>query len=438
MVTYGTTAIPSDQITVLSGSTVAVSAAFENSVGLIGGMDTANGTATTGEVTQVRSTSDAADKFGEGSELHEQVSLAFQNGAATIYALPVAETQTTETFTGTSSGTVSDVPVMDPNIHDEHDVTAQDTVEATSVEVNIVYDSAPSQPTDANTMNFNPVTGEWAADESSDYDITYTHGDYSTTAIDPLLDESPRIVIALTETEAVVNDVATELNSRATNFDFMHAVAGAIPKVTDTANYTDGVEERRVSLTYPSRGYIDDAETDMQRTAGAVGGYLAGLPLGPSATNDEVGGFTALYEPLTGPSDAGDLIDAEVLPLLDYPPVTIVKDMTTSTDTQFERVYGMQIVDEATELSHLISREFVGRQNSEGNRAALERSHINTYLDMENGTPKLLDDFNVEVTENDANPDQVDVTIGLDVVDIMDTIDVTITVGNVIRNGGAE
>lgn len=438
MVTYGTTTIPSDQITVLAGSSVAISVAFENSIGLVGGMDTANGTATDGEVTTVRSPTDAADKFGSGSELHEQVTLAFQNGAGTIYALPVEEASTTETFGATSSGTVANVPVMDPNVHDEHEVTARDTVDSVDMTVNIVYDT-PTQPTDSDTMQFNPVTGEWAADESSDYDITYDYGDWSATALEPILDESPRIIGLLTENEPTVNTLATELNSRATNFDFMHSVAGANPTV-DPANYSDGVDERRVSLTFPSRAYVDAAETDEHRTVGAVAGYLASLPLGLSSTNDQIGGFTSLARTPSGygPSDAGNLVDEEVMPLLDYPPVTIVKDMTTSTEPKFERVYAMQIVDEATELSHLISRNFVGGQNTSATRQNLRRSHENTFLGMENGSPKLLDDYTVSVEEDSSDPKQANVTIALDVVDVMDTIDATITVGDIVRNEGAE
>lgn len=436
MVTYGTTAIPSDQITVLAGSTVAVSVAFENSVGLVGGMDTTNGTATAGEVTTVSSSTDAADKFGDGSELHEAVQHAFQNGAGTVYALPVAETDATESFSSTATGTVENSPVMDPNVHDEHEVTVTDTETSTDLDVNYVYDGTPSQPSESGAVNFNPTTGEWAADAAASYDISYTHGDYSTDALQPLLDESPRIVAALTENESVVNDLATELNARATNFDFMHAVAGASPSV-DPSDYDDGVDERRVSLVYPSRGYTDAAETNEVRTIAAIGGYLAGLALGLSATNDSLGGFTSLKNPLNGPQDAGALIDKQVMPLLDYPPVTITKDMTTSTEAKFERVYAMQVIDEATEISHQISRTFIGEQNTQANRTVLHRSHRNAYLGMQNGEPPLIDGFNVEVEEDSSDPNKVNVEIGLDVVDVMDTVDVTVTVGEIVQNGGA-
>ena len=48
----------------------------------------------------------------------------------------------------------------------------------------------------------------------------------------------------------------------------------------------------------------------------------------------------------------------------------------------------------------------------------------------------LLEDFFVNATEG-ANDFEVDVDVGLDVIGVMDTIDVTITVGDVVQNGGA-
>lgn len=447
MVTYGTTAdIPKDQITVLEGGTVAVSVAFENSMVVVGGMDTANGSATPGNVIAVESPSDAQTLFGDGSELHEQSQLAFQNGVGSLYMMPVAETTTTETFgssTATDSGTLSNVPFMDPSVHGEHDVTAQDVTEGTSVTVNVVYvDGSPSAPTSSNEINLDYITGQWTADETSEYDITYTYGDYSASALQPAVDQATRMVAVCTEHESVVNDLASELNSNAQNFTFSHGIAGATPKEdgvqtnTYATNYSDGVDERRISLVSPSRGYVDAAETNAVRTVGAVGGYLASLPLGVSATADSLGGFTGLRSELT-PQDAGDLIDKQVMPLIDYPPVEIVSDMTTSTTQKFERVYTNQVVDEATELSHQISREFVGEQNTETQRRLLARSHKNAFGTMENGTPPQLDDYTVSVSEDNSDPNKTNVNVALDVVDVMDLIDVTMTVGDIVRNGGA-
>lgn len=428
--TYGTTTIPSDSVTVRSGGTVSIGAAFETTLGLVGGMDTANGNATTGDVITVESTSDAEQQFGENSELAKNVAAAYANGAGTIYAVGVAETQTTETFSTSSSGTLGNTPVFDPNVQPEHEITATDTVEAAEMTVSIVYGS-PSQPADANTINLNPVTGEWSADESSDYDIDYAYGDYGS-AITDVVKKVPRIVSVLTESTTVANSLLSELNTYDTDFDFMHGIVGAPPE-SSASSYTDSVDDRRLSIVAPSRAWLDEAETDQARTAGAVGGRASGKALGDSLTYETLLGFASLNTQYTN-SELGTLIDNQVMPLRQSGGISIVKDMTTSTDVRFERLYASEIIDEATEISHGISQQFVGDANTENNRTLLRESHTTSYNELrEDG---LLEDFIVSVSKG-ANDFEVDVDIGLDVIGIIDTVDVTITVGDVVQNGGA-
>lgn len=438
MVTYGTTLIPSDQIDVVGGSTVTVSAAFENSVGLVGGMDTANGSATAGEVVEVTGTSDAASKFGDGSELYEQVRLAFNNGAATVYALGVEETTVSAEVQTSQSGSLDNAPAFDPRVNKEHEITVTD--DSTALDVNIVDEPPTTAPSSTDTVDVYPPTGEYYADAAPDveYQFDYTYGDYSPSAVQPLLDESPRIVGVCTENGPVGTDVSSELGDYATNFDFQHAIVGSQVGISDYGSYSDNFDDRRLSAVYPPRGFADAAEDNEVRTIGAVAGYIASLPLGISSTNDSLSGLTGLKNEPSGPMDAGDLIDAEVMPLLDYPPVTIVSDQTTSTDARFSRVYAMQVIDEATEVSHLINRNFTGEQNVGAQRLALRRAHRNAYLDMRDGSPKMLDDFTVNVREDPNDEDAVLVKIGIDVVDVIDTIDVTITVGDVVRGNTQE
>jgi len=429
---YGATGIPSDSIEVRSGGTVPVSAAFETTLGLVGGYDTANGSATEGEVTTVESTADADTAFGADSELAEQSALAFQNGAGTIYAVAVSETTVTGEAAGGQSGTLSNVPVFDPNIHDEESISATDTG-GTNPTVTIVYDSPPSTPTDADTVNVNPVTGEFEFDAAAagSYEFDYAYGDYGG-AITEVVKEVPRIVTVLTENTSVANDLLTELNTYGTDFDFMHGVVGALPEV-DASTYTDPFDDRRLSVVAPSRGYTDAAETNEQRTLGAVGGKQAGKALGDSTTYEGLDGFASLRTAYTN-SQLADLVDAQVLPLKQGGGIKIIKDMTTSTDAKFERIYASEIIDEATEISHQISQYFVGDRNTDDNRLALRESHTSSYAEMQNDD--LLEAYNVAVSKG-ANDFEVTVDIGLDVIGIMDLIDVTITVGDVVKNEGA-
>lgn len=430
---YGATGIPSDSIEVRSGGTVAVSAAFTTSVGLVGGYDAANGSATEGSVETVESSADAATLFGENSELKEQVDLAFNNGAGTIYAVAVSETTVTSEATGGATFTTSNAPVFDPNIHDEHSVSVVDTG-GTNPETNIVYESPPSTPSSSDTVNFNPVTGEGEADSAAtgSYEIDYDYGDY-TTAIQSLLSEQvPRFTVALSENTSVANDLLTEINTYDVDFDFTHGVVGALPETTPSS-YTDSLDDRRLVVVAPSRGYTDTAETNEVRTLGAVAGLTAGNALGDSTTYEPLNGLASLRTSYTT-SEITTLIDNQVLPIKQGGGIKVIKDMTTSTDAKFERIYASEIVDEATEVSHQIAEGFIGSRNTEDNRISLRESHRSSYLEMEDDD--LLEDHDVGV--NKGNDDfTVVVDIGLDVIGIMDTIDVTITVGDVVTNGGA-
>lgn len=428
MAIYGTTEIPSDHITVTGGGTISVSAAFATTVGIVGGMDTANGTATEGEAVRVESPSDAEDKFGADSELAKTI--ATIDGSPTIYAAPVTETSTTESFSSAANGTLSDVP-FDPKVHPEHDITAQDTTDSTSVAVNISYQSPPPTPSDADTMNLNPVTREWEADSSSSYDITYDYGNYSE-AIQAVTNYIPRFVAVCTENTEIANTLTNELDNYAQNFDFMHGIVGAMPEI-EASSYSHNFDNRRLSVVAPSRAYTDEANTKMVRTIPAVAGKQCLKSLGSSTTYDSIGGFADLHTKY-GNGELGTLIDAGVLPLKQSGGMFIVKDMTTSTDTRFERIYASEVTDEATEISHRICQQYIGEANTESNRFTLGESHDTSYAEMK--SDNLLDDYGIAVEEG-ADPNQVNLDIALDIVDVMDTISVEIVVGDVIQNGGA-
>jgi hypothetical protein len=194
-----------------------------------------------------------------------------------------------------------------------------------------------------------------------------------------------------------------------------------------------------MSVLGPSRGYLDAAETEQARTTAAVAGELAGIPLGLSSTNNSIAGFQSLVSPLSGPVDAGELIDNGFMPLLDYggnDGVVIVKDMTTSDEPKFERVYSNQITDEVVTLLHEIARDYVGEPNTDGERANLRRSVRNMLNGLEGSTPPLLDDSVASVSQSDSDDNAVDVTIGISPVGVMDTIKATVVVGDIVRNEG--
>lgn len=437
--TIGTTKIPSDEITISAGTTVSIGLAFERSVGFVGGMDTANGTASAGTVEEVSNPTDAATLFGDDSELHRAAEVAYQSNIDTLYAVGVEETDATYTSTGDETGgTLDNAPVFDPNLHGDEDITASDDG-SNSIAVNITYNDPPSQPTDADTINLNPHTGEFKADESDTYTIEYSYGDYGP-AVDELLTEGPRTVAIGTETESVGQDLADDLSAKAVDFTFGHGFVGVPPvgdsQTTDNyvSNYSDSLDEKRLSVVASPRGYTDTAETEEVRTCYGVAAQHAGVPLGNSLTRSPLNGYEALQTDFSV-DNLEVLIDNQVLPLRDQPPVEIIKDMTTSQEPAFERVYSNQIADDGTERLHLIASDFIGNNfNTPAARRRLRRSLRNEYNAMASDSPPLLDAYAVDVSADDTDDNQVDVTVGLDVVDVVDIIDAEISIGDVITN----
>lgn len=429
--TYGTGgSIPSESVTVRTGGTVEVGVAFEATAAIIGNYNASTGTATAGEVTTVQSSAEAETAFGEGSELAEQTSLAFQNGAATVYGAPVSETSETETLSATQSATLANVPVFDPRVNDEHAVDVTDTTEGASVDVTFV-DGTPTTPSDANTAELNPATGDIEFDESSDYEVTYEYGDYEA-AIQAALEFAPRSAAVCSESPDVQSTLLAELNNIDVNFEFSHGYVGEQVDLDNLQNYDNTYDDRRLVTISAARGYTDAAETNEVRTVGAVAGKQAGKPLGDTSTAEDLNGLASLKQ---SPSNqqAGTLIDAGVYPLQQNGGIKVVKDTNTSDDPRLNRVAWSEIVDEATAISQQISNSFVGEANIGENRLTLAESHRSAYDEM--ADDNLLDGYFVAVSEGDT-ANAVDLDIGLDVVDYMDSINVTITVGDVVLNRG--
>lgn len=440
MVTYGTTDIPSDIIDVTASSTVQIGLAFNRTLGLVGGMDTANGSASAGVVQEVSNPTDAANLFGQDSELHNAVQIAVQYPVDTMYAVGLQETTVTDEQQSSATGTLDNSPIFDPNLHGDESITVDDTGGG-SLTVQITYESAPSQPTETDTVKINPLTGEYAADSSpsgANYEFDYTYPSDVTADVDEVLTEHPRSVAVGTETESHGSHLATELEADATSFNFGQGFIGTEPAADPAdadayaSGYSDSLDSRRLSVVGPPRGYTDADETEQERTVWGVAAAVAGKPLGDSLTAESLRGYESLRTDLST-ANAGTLIDSQVMPLIDYPPVTVAKDMTTSTTTRFERVFSNQIVDEAVARVHDTSQAFVGELNTAANRRQFNRSLRNQLLDMQNGTPSLLDAFAVNVSEDASVDTEVDVEIGLKVVDTIDTVDVEVAVGDVIE-----
>jgi len=390
------------------GTDTATRSGASNAVAVVGGYDAANAaeSVTAGEPTEVNGSTSARDIFGD-SELARAAGVISANGVNDIHATPVGETSTTETFgssTATSTFTLSNTPLFDPNVHPEHTVTITDVTNSEDIDVSYVYDTGSdlTQPSTDNAARLNPITGEVAVDTSSEYDVSYTYGDY-TTAVENAVREPVRAVIVLTEAPSVISTLSSELTAVANDFDFKRGVVGATPEIAsgDIAAYEPSVDDWRVIEVPPARGSTSSGRV---RTAAAVGGSLASQPIGPDGSGlfDAVSGLDSLNTSYR-PSDVKDFDRVTAL----TETATIGVADTTSTSTQFQAIYATEIIDTVGLGLFSVAREYAGGPQDSGDLQALLETTLQRYS---SGSPPLLG----FAGDRSENPYDVNVTLGAD------------------------
>jgi hypothetical protein len=406
-------------------------------VAIVGGYDSANadGSVTAGEATVVYSAGEAASMFGADSELAYQTALAISMGATAVHGIPVAETSETENFgssSATDSGTLSADP-QDPRVHPDEDITAQDVTEGQSVTVNIVDASPPSNPSSSNEMNLNPDTGEWAADDTSEYDISFTSGDYAE-AIDTASQRVVRYAAICAERDSIATEAQTELEQEASNFRFGRAVIGSKVAIdpTATASYTPAVEDWRVVEIAPARA--TDADDNAVRTVGALAGLLAYQPIDVtgSITYDSVSNAFNSLNTKFSPSQAESF--TQVTAITDN--YEIAQGVTTSAESAFRDIYAVEIIDYAVEQLYERVKDYRGGSNAQDARRVFG-SRLKRALDLMSAPaaqPPLLatgvggQPYTVSVSRGDTDF-EADVNIGIEVAPIAKEVDLDLDVG---------
>jgi len=455
---------------VVAGETIRVGLAFDRDVTLIGGMDTdgdsndssiSSGSATPGDVVDVSSVPEAESLFGKESELYRACRAAFQSPVSDVKALPVSETNTTKSVTSSSSASLGNTPLFDPDLHPDHapgrdagdgglTITKDPGGSDTDVTVNVVYDSSPSTPSSSDTANVNPRNGEIEFDSSGDYDIQYSYGDYSESVLRKAADEGTRSIVLLHENTDIINELVGEIdeNGNASEFIFQNAFAGVQPWTNtsnpDTANFdestrfsfSEDVDNRRMALSANPIGQFKNGNN--VRTAAFLGSYFASRDLGESISQEELPDLLDDLRTEFTPSEAGEILDNGTIPLLkESGRIDVLQDRNTSSTAKFERIHTVEKVDEVLEASHQINKNFLGEANTQSNRNSIKTRHVSTLKGFTNSSPPLLTDFSVTTSQNSNDDNQVDVELGIKPSPVIDEINVNVTVGDVITNQGA-
>jgi hypothetical protein len=412
-------------ITFRAGSTTR-SVGVGSRVAIVGGYNAseADPDVTAGESASVATATAARQLFGAESELARLTELALGNGAGAVNAVPVAETQTTESVSSSDSGTLSEIP-LDPNVQPEHQITVTDTSSGTDVSTEIVYEDPVSTPDSGFVIN--PVTGEWAAASASSYDIQYTYGDYQT-AVDTAVRQSVRAVIVASESDSHASALATSLTERATNLDLKFGVIGARPTV-QAGDTVREASRRLVEVTPPratsSRGPV--------RTVATIGGLLAANDVGASAsiTYDSVVGLTSL---------ATEYTIAEAQAFEQRTAITrqneVAEGVTTADDPSLRPTHVSEILD-VIGLTVFETLRSVGgdglRQRTPTVMGGQTRRVLSRFANGANPLLASVDGgqpYRVNVTASETG--SVDATVTVDPIDIVDDVQVTVTAGDVI------
>jgi len=361
------------------------------------------------------------------------------NPVGNVYCVPVPETDVTESFggsTATSSGTLSNAPVFDPHVHPDHDIAVADVTEGVDCAVEIIYDGTPESPSEDNTVHVNVRSGEWAADSTSEYEFSYTYGDYADAA-DSAAAQPVRFVAAHTESARIKNDVLSAVHKEAQNGEFMRAVTSARPEIDVGAvsDYEPALDDWRMIEVAPSRGLVGNEEV---RCASAVAALLAGQPINAegSITYDSLAGITDLktkYRPTEAEQfDRVTAIDRGL---------TVVGGRTTASQSTFSRIHEVEIVDVVAETALGIASDYKGGGNYGEKTKLMRKAFERTLSAFASQRPPLLADpnglaYDVNVRQG-ANDNEVLVTLGVHPAPIMEEITLNINVGEVVSLGGA-
>lgn len=415
---------------------------LNTAVAIIGGYDAGNADSSVagGEVTTVNSGTEAETMFGADCELTYQAKLAFTNGASTVHGVPVPESQTTETFgtsTATASGTLSNAPAMDPRVHPDHEITANDVTAGTSMTVNVV-DGTPSTPSDSDTLNINPETGNWEADATSEYDITYSYGTWDG-SMDAAIAESPRNIALCAEDDSLVTTMKGKLETAESNFNFTRVVAGSLMDFPSgqISSYTPASEDWRVIEVAPSRGTSPSGQV---RTVGAIAGLLAGQPVNVegSITYDTVSGLDSLKNEYA-PTTAEQFTQVTAITRS----FEVAGGYTTSSESSFRDVYAVEIIDLVVEQLFERVKVYSGGSNSFNAQQMFEsrlRRTLNSLSPPASQPPLLAtpsgeQPYTVNVSTG-ATDTETDVDIGIQVAPIAKEVTLDISVGP-FQFGGA-
>lgn len=426
MVIIGNTTLPGVQTEIESASNSVVSNRSEAIAGIVGHGDLVNGSGNENEVYKIRSPVSSRKVFGPDSVLSKGCSDALVEGAYPIYAVSPGKVSVTGedlSGLGTTSGTLTNAP--GPEDASEYSFT----VDSTPKSAVITYEDPSTLSPGTDEVYVNPVTGAFELDAapSTSGSIDYSYFDYKT-ATEKLYDSKAHIIDlvgVLTENEDVVRDVHNIALEHAGRYEFTTVIAGAKLDL-DTLTYNNPFDSSRIQLLYPARNYKNES------IIGAYVGLRSALGINKSPMLKRLNSYNNLSVTLTK-DEQEYLLTNNVVPIAnDGRGAKIIEDVTCVTDDNIEessmkQVLHRLIVDYVTEFVNAVSEQFIGELHTQASRNSLEEIIGNQLSNLVN--QDSITAYVIHVEEVDAFTASVDV--GIDTVDPLRNILVTVTAGEV-------
>jgi len=414
---------------------------------------------------QINARREADSNFGAGSELAEGMREALGNGANIdfLYGVAPRRYNVADEIQSTQSGTLNNAPIWEENVADESNIQAlvvEDNTGPVSMAVEYDYSSPPAQPSAAETVAVNPLTGEYAADAApdGDYEFDYKYLDwqaaFDAAEVSAIVEEDETgIYDALSDSEQVSADLDSTVTTHRGNYKLINAISGAQPNdnelitsddlslASDHSNYTRR-DARFDTGTFGQTSVDSDhhfmlapvREADVPKTVlGGVGGLFAGNPISDPIYNDPLSGYSELEQSFTK-TEADEMRDENVIPIRQAGSIRVKDNVSTSTATDWERdFWRRRIADRVILIGKTIGDTIIGRINDEQTRNAagrLIRAEIRELVDDRLLKPNTAEETNwfVDVYEDSTNSNEVNIDIGFTPYGIVKRVDETITI----------
>jgi hypothetical protein len=421
------------------------------------------GTPETPETINARREADTT--FGDGSELASGLREALANGANIdfIYGVAPRRYNVVDEVQSTQSGTLDNAPIWEEDVSDESNIQAlkcEDDTGPVSMTVEYDYSSPPAQPSSAETVAVNPLTGEYAADAApdGDYNFDYKYLDWQSAfdaaEVAAVVEEDETGVFdALSDSDEVSADLDGTVATHRGNYKLINAVSGAQPNEnevitsddqeleSDHSNYTR--RDARYDTSGYSQGSVDSdhyfklapvrEENSSKTVLGGVGGLFAGNPISDPIYNDPLSGYDELEQTFTK-ADADNMRSEKVIPIRQAGSVRVKDNLSTSTETDWERdFWRRRIADRVILIGKTIGDTIIGKINDQQTRnaaARLIRAEIRELVADRLLQPNTADEQNwyVDVYEDSTNSDEVNIDIGFTPYGIVKRVDESITI----------